>query len=130
MQHFIFSSLPSPEAITRGRVSELHHYEGKVDVVKYIRGLKPVDGKAGGNGKSLGDVTTLVWAGYYMENFARWDLNAYLRPRKVRRLRPLLPSLRLLLLVHGPGMANAAGWMVRTPMEVIRFPRLPRPARP
>lgn len=79
LQHFVFSSLPSPEAVSGGRVRGLDHYEGKVDVVRYLRSLKPA--KAGE--KSLGDVTTLVWVAYYMENFARWDLNAYLRPRKV-----------------------------------------------
>jgi hypothetical protein len=55
------------------------HYDGKVQLSQLIHAsASQVSGQ-----KTLGNITTEVWATYYMENFIRFELNAYLRPRKV-----------------------------------------------
>ncbi|KAK3053959.1 hypothetical protein LTR09_005239 [Extremus antarcticus] len=73
LQHFIFSSLPSGDQISNHVLTKLHHHEGKADVVHYLKNS---------GSKRLADITTVFWCGYYMENFARYDLNPYIRPRK------------------------------------------------
>lgn len=75
LKHFVFSSLPSPDRISNHEMPDLLHYEGKVKIVDYIA-------KQG----RLSDVTTILYCGYYMENFTRWELNSYLRPRQVRQV--------------------------------------------
>jgi hypothetical protein len=98
LQHFIFSSLPSPDTISNHKYPHLNHFEGKVEIENYIRkhGEYRPSGKrlwdsyrmeetlSHSAGKRLSEITTVVWCGYYMENFARWTLNSYLRPRSVR----------------------------------------------
>ncbi len=36
LQHFIFSSLPSPDVISGHKYPQLEHYEGKADIVRYV----------------------------------------------------------------------------------------------
>ncbi|KPI36411.1 uncharacterized protein AB675_2989 [Cyphellophora attinorum] len=79
LKHFIFSSLPSPEAVSSGKFANMPHYDGKVQLAQQIHASAS---QASGQ-KTLGDITTEIWATYYMENFIRFELNAYLRPRKV-----------------------------------------------
>ena len=72
LKHFVFSSLPSPDRISNHKYSDLLHYEGKVKIVDYIA-----------EQTKLSEITTVLYCGYYMENFTRWELNSYLRPREV-----------------------------------------------
>ncbi|KAK5167526.1 uncharacterized protein LTR77_007225 [Saxophila tyrrhenica] len=92
LEHFVFSSLPSPDAISNHTFSNLYHFEGKVKIVRYIgeKGLQCPTGKRVcdndfgeefAESKQLRDVTTVLWCGCYMENFQRWDLNSYLVPK-------------------------------------------------
>lgn len=76
LKHLIFSSLPSPAEISGGKYKKLRHFEAKAEIELLIKA-----------NQQLADKTTVVWAGYYMENISRWVLNDYLRPRKVRSTR-------------------------------------------
>ena len=76
LKHFIFSSLPSAAKISRGKYTQMHHFEAKAEIERLIKA-----------DTQLADKTTVVWAGYYMENFSRWNLSQYIRPRKVGTFR-------------------------------------------
>lgn len=69
LKHLIFSSLPSPGGISNGKFSESLHFEAKAKVECTLR-----------DNKSLAQKTTVVWAGYYMENLSRWETSSYIQP--------------------------------------------------
>lgn len=61
LQHFVFSSLSSPDQVSNHEMPDLLHYEGKATVSRYI-----------GQNERLASLTTVLYCGYYMENFTRW----------------------------------------------------------
>ncbi|KAL9591228.1 MAG: hypothetical protein Q9179_007934, partial [Wetmoreana sp. 5 TL-2023] len=60
---FIFSSLPDENAISNGKYN-LSHYTAKTATVKYIQ-----EQTQSFKGKTLWDLTTILWVSYYMENW-------------------------------------------------------------
>lgn len=109
LQHFIFSSLPSVDDLSGHRMSKLNHYEGKAEIARYMEQKYPVARSSGEHtdksaeavapNKQLSDVTTLLYCGYYMENFVRWELNAYLLPQKVSNPIPSTLTRSVLTLI-------------------------------
>lgn len=69
LKHLVFSSLPSPGSISNGKFNESLHFEAKATVERTLRDNKP-----------LAEKTTVVWAGYYMENLSRWEMSSYIQP--------------------------------------------------
>lgn len=92
LKHFVFSSLPSADEISKRTLSKVHWHEGKAEIVRYIK--EKSSPSTAGKVKQLADITTILWCGYYMENFIRWELNPYLRPREVRSACLLVISTR------------------------------------
>lgn len=60
LKHFVFSSLSSPDRVSNHEMPNLFHYEAKAEVTRYI-----------GENELLADRTTVLYCGYYMENFTR-----------------------------------------------------------
>jgi hypothetical protein len=60
LEHFVFSSLSSPDLVSNHEMPDLLHYEGKAEVTRYIA-----------ENEKLGSLTTVLYCGYYMENFVR-----------------------------------------------------------
>lgn len=64
------------------------HFEAKAEVEGYIRSLHPSRSSLSSSPpivakqRRLSDVSTIIWPTYYMENFTRWTLNAYLQPQR------------------------------------------------
>lgn len=90
LEHFIFSSVPDANAISGGKF-EMTNYVGKIATLNYIKSLDTPDGLShtfDREDKTLCGKTTVLWVGYYMEN---WITSPYLRPKKVCHLLPLAP---------------------------------------
>ncbi|KAI4114909.1 MAG: hypothetical protein LQ345_004401 [Seirophora villosa] len=82
LEHFILSSLPDAHAISGGKLDMLANSVGKARTLKYLQGLdKPFHPSHAGNheGKTLWRKTTVLWVGYYMEN---WINLPYSRPKQ------------------------------------------------
>lgn len=60
LEHFVFSSLPSPDRLSNHEMPDLLHYEGKAEITRYIS-----------EHDRLAKLTTVLYCGYYMENFTR-----------------------------------------------------------
>ncbi|KAL8683137.1 MAG: hypothetical protein Q9186_000850 [Xanthomendoza sp. 1 TL-2023] len=73
LEHFVLSSLPDEQAISNGK-HVIPHYAAKTATVKYLQKLHGESHQ----GKTLWDVTSILWVGYYMENW----FNAHSRPKK------------------------------------------------
>ncbi|KAL8726757.1 MAG: hypothetical protein Q9166_006496 [cf. Caloplaca sp. 2 TL-2023] len=74
LEHFVFSSIPDEMAVSNGKY-DLPHYAAKNATIKYIQDLQTQSH----GGKTLWSVTSVVWVGYYMEN---WINHPYSRPKK------------------------------------------------
>ncbi|KAL8926560.1 MAG: hypothetical protein Q9208_002887 [Pyrenodesmia sp. 3 TL-2023] len=72
LDHFILSSLPDARVVSGGKHDTLAHTVGKARTLEYLRSLdKPYHPSHAGNreGKTLWRKTTVLWVGYYMENW-------------------------------------------------------------
>ncbi|PTB71689.1 NAD(P)-binding protein [Trichoderma longibrachiatum ATCC 18648] len=71
LEHFVWSALPDPMELSRGRLYHVHHWKSKADVTEYIRTQKP----------ELWKKTTMILFPNYFENCLT-DPKRYL-PRQV-----------------------------------------------
>ncbi|KAL8802315.1 MAG: hypothetical protein Q9182_003893 [Xanthomendoza sp. 2 TL-2023] len=74
LEHFILTSLPDEQTISDGK-HVIPQYAAKTATIKYLRQILHADSH---QEKTLWDVTSIVWLGYYMENW----LSPHSKPKK------------------------------------------------
>ena len=119
LERFIFSSLPTGMANVPGK-----HFQGipwatgKVRIVDYINTCPPEE-----NGKSLSDVTQLIWPGFFMENLSGLNYN-YIIPKKVSTNASRMPPFRqdfTGLLIHGFRMRAVSSSCGHQQIPIVRY---------